>query len=135
VRRAAGFTLIEVLIVVTLMVAVTGTFGAVAGTIHARDRTTAAYAEDLAGLRRAVRTLRSDLRAARSTADLDWHLEGGVLRRGSRVIARHIAAFGVRARGSLAQVRIALAPRSDAPTRREAILDFAVHMPTAETER
>ena len=86
-----------------------------AETIHRRDRETAAYAEDLAGLRRAVRTVQADLREARSVQDLEYRVDGHTLLREGQVLARNIELFTVKRVGKLAQVYISLAARSDAP--------------------
>jgi hypothetical protein len=50
-------------------------------------------------------------------------------------VARHVAVLTVRAEGRLARVHLELAPRSDAPTRRQAALDFDVLMRGSEEDR
>lgn len=128
-RRARGFTILELMIVVSMLTVVGATFLGAATTIHREERHSAAYAQDLAGLRRAVQLVEHDLRDAGTTQDVDYRLEDGVLRRGDTPIARNIALFDVSAASDgLARVRIGLAPRSDAPNRREATLDLVVRM-------
>ena len=128
-RRSRGFTLIELMIAVCMLTVVFATMGSVGATIHREERHCAAYAQDLANLRRAVRLVERELRAAASTGDLDVRLDDGVLYQGGTVIARHIGVFEVEAQDdALARVRIGLAPRSDAPSRRDATLDLVVRM-------
>ena len=128
-RGARGFTLLELMVVVCMLTVVFATMGGVAATIHREERHAAAYAQDLANLRRAVQLVERELRAADSTGDLDVRLEDGVLYQGATVIARHIGVFEVEPESdSLARVRIGLAPRSDAPNRRDATLDLVVRL-------
>jgi len=129
VTRARGFTLVELMVAVSVLGVVLATMGGVAATLHREERTSNAYVEDLAGLRRAVRAVEADLRLAATTDDLDVRLEGGVLYRGGSVLARNVALFEVAEAGDgLARVRIGLGRRSDAPHRRDAVLDLRVRL-------
>lgn len=123
-----GFTINELMVTLATMLVMMGTVGGIGMSMHQRNRTTAAYAEDLSGLRRAARHLQEDLRGASSLTDVAYRLEDGALLRGDRSILRNVASFALTAEDGLARVRIQLAPRSDAPTRREAVLDFRVRM-------
>ena len=126
-----GFTLLELMVAVSMLTIVGATFLGVARTVHREDRHSAAYAQDLAGLRRAVQLVERDLREAQSLEDLDMRLDDGVLYRGEKAIAHRIGTFDVdvkREQSQLAHVRIGLAPRSDAPNRRDATLDLFVRM-------
>ena len=123
-----GFTLNELMISLVVILVTMGTVGGIAMSMHQRERTTAAYAEDLGGLRRAVARLQEDLSRASALDDVAYRLEGGVLLRAGEPLLRNVASFALTADGSLARVRLQLAPRSDAPTRREAVLDFRVRL-------
>ena len=128
-----GFTILELMIAVSMLTIVSATFLGVASTVHREDRHSAAYAQDLAGLRRAVQLVERELREVQSLEDLDIRLDGDVLYRGETAIAHRIGTFDVdvdvkREQSRLAHVRIGLAPRSDAPNRRDATLDLFVRM-------
>lgn len=116
-RRAAGFSLYELMVVTALLVTVTATIAGITHAVHRADRVSAAYVEDLAGLRRAVATVERDLRAARSLDDLDYVLDLDMLLRGDEVIARRIGTFELMQEGGVVTARIGLLPRAEAPTR------------------
>ena len=127
-RRAAGFTLLELMIVVVLTVTVSGAVLFVVKSLQDGERLSAAYTQDLNGLRRAVRAVENDLRHAKQVSDLDWHLEEGRLRRGKQVVAHNIATFDLKPEGDRVQVRIALGPRTSPAHRNAAAVDFTVRM-------
>lgn len=133
-RRAAGFTLQEVMIVTTLLGLVAGTVAALTGGLHRADRVTAAYVEDLAGLRRAVVAVERDLRGARSIADLRYELADDVLWRDRVVLARRIARFEVTEENGVATARVGLLPRAEAATR-EAVIMTSVRLRAEEGAR
>ena len=54
-KRQAGYSLAELMIVTTVLVGVTGTLAAVGHSLHRTDRVSAAYVDDITDLRRAVR--------------------------------------------------------------------------------
>lgn len=125
-RSEGGWNLIELMVVVTLITAVGGTVLGVASVVRGEERHSAACANDLRSLRNAVRVLEQDLRSNQAPPELPWRLEAGTLRRGEKVYARNIARFDVSWDEDLASVHIALGPRTDASSRREATLDLRV---------
>jgi type II secretory pathway component PulJ len=133
-RREAGFSLQELMIVTGVLVSVMAAVGGLAHALHRADRVSAAYAEDLAGLRRAVTSVEHDLREARSVAELAYELDGDLLRRDGRVVARRIALFEVLAEGRVATARIGLRPRAEAATR-AAVVTTCVRLRGAEGDR
>lgn len=124
--RQAGFTLIELLITVVLMTSVGAALHTVGTTIHSRDRLSSAYAQDLSGLHRATQRLEADLRHDAEVARAIWRLDDTTLRRGDEVVARNVDSFEITQRGALSTVTLRLAPRVQAPGRREAVVRFAV---------
>lgn len=133
-RRAAGFTLQEIMIVTTLLGLVAATVAGLASGLHRADRVTAAYVEDLAGLRRAVAAVERDLRAARSHRELRYELADGVLWRDGEVVARRIGRFEVTEAGGVATARIGLLPRAEVATR-EAVIATSVRLGRGEGPR
>jgi hypothetical protein len=121
-RRQAGFSLYELMIVTALLVTVTGTIAGITHAVHRADRVSAAYVEDLAGLRRAVATVERDLRVARSLSDLHYVLDLDMLKRGDDVVARRIGTFELKEEDGIATARIGLLPRAEAPTRAATIV-------------
>ncbi len=128
--RERGFTLIELMISTVVLGSVVLVATGLAGSIRTTERFSTEYTGDLAGLRRAVRVIEADLRAARVISDHGVRLDGDRLVRGDRVLARHVAVFEVTREGSLARVRIALASRSSSP-RKRGELTFSVRMRNA----
>jgi prepilin-type N-terminal cleavage/methylation domain-containing protein len=116
-RREAGFSLYELMIVTAVMGGVAAAIAGVTHAVHKADRASAAYAQDLAELRRAVVAVERDLRAAASFEELRYGLDGGVLTREGRVVARRIGGFRLEREGPLVTARIELLPRAEVPTR------------------
>lgn len=112
-----GFSLYELMIVVAVLVTLTATLAGIAHAVHRADRVSAAYVEDLAGLRRAVASVERDLRAARSLEDLRYVLDLDMLKRGETLVARRIGTFELLQEGEVVTARIGLLPRAEAPTR------------------
>jgi len=133
-KRVAGFTLQEVMIVTTLLGLVSATVAGLAAGLHRTDRVTAAYVEDLAGLRRAVAAVERDLREARSIAELRYELADDVLWRDRVVLARRIARFDVTEENGVATARVGLLPRAEAATR-EAVITTSVRLRRGEGAR
>jgi type II secretory pathway component PulJ len=127
VRRDAGFSLYELMIVTAVLVTVSGTLAGITHAVHRADRVSAAYAEDLAELRRAVVAVERDLRAAKTVADLRYTLGDGVLRRDGKVIARRIGTFEVTQEGAVVTARIGLLPRAEVATR-DAVVSTTVRL-------
>ena len=125
--RMRGFTLIEILLVSTILAA---SSAAIAGVIHQmrkEDRLAADYAADLRGMRKALQRLERDLSAAhkiegRTIDGVHWKLIGGELLRGDEVVATRIAEFSIKQTCSLAEVTLALAPRSASAARRARVV-------------
>jgi hypothetical protein len=126
VKRARGFTLIELVVVTATMVSVGGTFLTVASTLHREERLSAACAEDVREVTLAARALEDAVHRARRPEDVDAELVGRELRVDGRRVARNVAAFSIAWRDRRASIRLVLAPRSDAPHRREAALELVV---------
>lgn len=126
-RREPGFSLYELMIVTAVLGGVAAALAGITHAVHRADRASAAYADDLAELRRAVTAVERDLRAARSIEDLRYALEDGVLRRGGAVVARRIGAFELTREGAVVTARIALSPRAEAATR-EAVIATSVRL-------
>jgi hypothetical protein len=122
------------MVVVAVLVTVVATVGGLAQALHRADRVSAAYAEDLAGLRRAVTSVERDLRAARSVGELAYELDGDMLRREGRVVARRIALFEVAEENGVATARIGLRARAEAATR-AAVVTTSVRMRGGEAGR
>ncbi len=116
-RPDAGFSLYELMIVVAVLVTLTAAVAGITHAVHRADRVSAAYVEDLAGLRRAVTSVERDLRAARSLEDLRYVLDLDMLKRGEAVVARRIGTFELLQEGDVVTARIGLLPRAEAPTR------------------
>jgi type II secretion system protein J len=133
-RRQRGFTLIELLVVLAALGGVVAAASGVVLSIRSTERFSREYAGDLAGLRRAVRIVEADLRAAADPEEIDVRLEGDRLVRDGRVLARNVAAFEVSRDGPLAHVRLALGSRCEAP-RKRGELAFTVRLRNAEGER
>lgn len=126
-RRDAGFSLYELMIVTAVFGLVAAAIAGLTHAVHRADRASAAYTEDLAELRRAVVAVERDLRAASSADDLKYALDGGVLKRDGRPVARRIGSFEVRQDGDVATARIALQPRVEAATR-TAVIETSVRL-------
>jgi len=126
-RRDAGFSLYELMIVVAVLGVMTGAIAGLTHAVHRADRVSAAYVEDLAGLRRAVTSVERDLRAARSVKDLDYVLDLDMLKRGETILARRIGTFELVQDGDVVTATIGLLPRADAPTR-EAVVVTSVRL-------
>ena len=133
-RRQAGFSLQELMIVTAVLALVATTVAALTGSLHRTDRVTAAYVEDLAGLRRAVVAVERDLREARSVDELRYELDGDVLRRDGKVVARRIGLFEVEQEQGVATARVGLRPRAEAATR-EAVVTTSVRLRRGEGPR
>jgi hypothetical protein len=104
------------MIVTAVLGGLAATLAGITHAVHRAERVSAAYVEDLAGLRRAVALVERDLRAARSVEDLRYTLESGVLERDGAAVAR-IGAFEVTQEGAVATAWIGLLPRAEAATR------------------
>jgi prepilin-type N-terminal cleavage/methylation domain-containing protein len=126
-RREAGFSLYELMIAVAVLGVITAAVAGIAHAVHRADRVSAAYVEDLSGLRRAVVSVERDLRAARSLADLRYVLDVDALKRGEAVVARRIRTFELVQAGEVVTARIGLLPRAEAPTR-EAVVVTSVRL-------
>jgi hypothetical protein len=122
------------MVVVGVLAAVMATLAGLAHALHRADRTSAAYVQDLEGLRRAVVSVEGDLRAARSVDELRYRLVGDALKRDGRIVARRIARFELTQEGALATARIGLLPRTEAATR-AAVVTTRVRMRGAEGAR
>lgn len=133
-RRDRGFTIVELMIAASAFGAVVLVATGLVGSIRATERFSTEYGGDLHGLRRAVRVIEADLRAAADVADLDVRLDGDRLVRGDRTLARNVSEFEVVRDGSLARVRIALGSRSSSP-RKRGELTFTVRLRNAEGPR
>jgi len=129
-RNERGFTLIELMVATVAIGAMVMVAASLIGTTRRTEQFSKEYTGDLAGLRRAVRVIESDLRAAEDVEDLEVRLDGDRLVRGDRVLAENIADFAVTREGALAHVRIRLGSRSSASSRR-GDLAFAVRMRNA----
>jgi type II secretory pathway component PulJ len=126
VRRQRGFHLLELMIVTCVTAAVGGAALAVMDGAAGAERLSAAYVEDLRGLRRAAGLLEEDLRAGRAPGEVRYTLERDVLCRDGVPLARNVRAFSLESRGDLAHVRLALGPRSGEALRRDAALELTV---------
>ncbi len=129
-RHERGFTLIELMIATVVIGAMVMVATGLVLSIGDTERFSKDYTGDLAGLRRAVRIIESDLRVAAAIEDLDVRLEGDRLVRGDRVLARNIVDYSVTRQGDLARVRIRLGSRTSSE-RRRGDLSFTVRMRNA----
>jgi Tfp pilus assembly protein PilW len=129
-RSQRGLTLVELMLsTVAIGAAVLVATGLVAS-IRSTEKFSRDYSGDLAGLRRAVRVIESDLRVAADISDLDVRHDGDRLVRDGRTLARNVGEFRVTRLKDLALVRIRLGSRSSAPGRRGAVA-FSVRMRNA----
>jgi len=126
--RERGFTFYELMVVTVVMGMLAASTAGLAAALHRSERTAAAYVDDVTGLRRAVRALEDDLRAASSVAGLPYELADGTLRRDGEVLARNIAVFEVAQEGRLARVRLGLGPRRGGASARRAVVELAVRL-------
>lgn len=115
--RERGFTLFELMIVVAIAAVSGGAMAALGLSMHRTEQETGAYVRDLDGLRRAVRTIERDLRAASqvdggAVGGAAYRLEGGTLLREGRVLARNVASFALARDGRLVTATLELAARS-----------------------
>lgn len=134
-KRAAGLTLIELMIAMVATAGAIGAAAAIVSTVVREERVSAAYARDLDGLRRAVTALEVDLRGAGSLDDVDWRLDGDRLLRGDETVARRIAEFELTADGGLARAAIAPAPRGGGAPRPAGRILLTVRMRNAGSGR
>ena len=134
-RSARGFTLAEMMVVVSCAGVFGATLAGIGARVHADERASAGRQADLEGLRRAARMLDDDLRSGRSPDASSWRLEGDVLYRGSRPVLRSVAAFEAKRDGDVWRPRIALRPRVVEGPRREAVLEWSVRPRAAEPGR
>lgn len=135
-----GFSLLELMIVTAVIALVAASLGGVASALHRTDRVTAAYVEDLAQLRRAVRAVERDLRASREVVyhRVDrayYRLEDGRLLRDRQVVARNIGLFEMTREGNLVTVRLGLEPRAHVPAARRPVLTTRVRLRNPEERR
>jgi prepilin-type N-terminal cleavage/methylation domain-containing protein len=145
-RRQRGLTLIELMISLVLIGAISVVIGGLALDAQHTGTLAAAYAQDVTETRRALDAVERDLRAATDVAvtpfglvattdgaHVAWTLDRGSLRRGDVVVARNIAAFDVRRDGACYVVSIALGHRAPNATRTARV--EAVVRPRAEIAR
>jgi hypothetical protein len=127
-RRDAGFTLIELKVVIVVGALLYGVGAAFAVGVKRADRFSAAYTQDLSGLRKAVTQLERDLRGAQTvavgtgTATIDetvYRLEESRLLRAGQLLAGNIERFELSREGDRVRVLLRLGARNDAPQRRE----------------
>ncbi len=135
-----GFTLLELMIVTAVLAMIAASLGGVASALHRTDRVTAAYVEDLAQLRGAVRAVERDLRAAREVIhhrvdDAYYRLDAGRLLRDDQVIARHIGLFEMTREGNLVTVRLGLEARAHVPAMRRPVVATCVRLRNTERRR
>jgi len=119
-RRQAGYSLAELMIVTAVLVGVTGTLAAVGHSLHRADRVSAAYVDDISDLRRAVRTIERDARAGR-LGSVTYTRDGARLLRNDRLLADNIGTFEIDDAGDVVVVRIGLKPRAATGARRPVI--------------
>lgn len=135
-----GFSLLELMIVTAVIALVSATLAGVASTLHRTDRVTAAYVEDLAQLRRAIRAVERDLRASRDVVyhrvgDIFYRLDDGRLLRDEQVVARRIGLFEMVREDNLVTVRIGLQPRAHVPALRQPVVTTRVRLRNPEARR
>ena len=121
--QARGFTLIELGIVVVLVAAIAVISGGMVVTLRTSERRTRAYADDITGLRRAVRAIETDLRANRSDT---CRLVDGELLRGDVVLARRIGRFEIHREGDVWVARIGMKPRRESGQARKPVVTVRV---------
>jgi prepilin-type N-terminal cleavage/methylation domain-containing protein len=135
-----GFSLLELMIVTAVIALVAASLGGVASVLHRTDRVTAAYVEDLAQLRRAVRAVERDVRASREVVyhrvdDVFYRLDNGRLLRDDQVVARHIGLFEMKREDDLVTVRVGLLPRAHVPAMRRPVVTTRVRLRNPEGRR
>ena len=108
-RRQAGFTLMEVMVVVALVAGAASTIVGFVETLRRDDRAAARYVREISEFRAAVRSLERDLRAGARAA---WRLEGDRLVRDGRLMAKNVTRFELARKGRLTTVELRLGRRS-----------------------
>jgi prepilin-type N-terminal cleavage/methylation domain-containing protein len=124
--RSRGFTLAELMVVVSCAGVFGGTLTAVGLHVHAQGRASAGRQADLDGLRRAARLLDDDVRSGRLGRAVRWSLDDAVLRRDDVPVLASVASFEAAREGDVWRLRVALRPRVTEGPRREAVLDWSV---------
>ena len=135
-----GFSLLELMFVTAVIAMIAASLGGVASALHRTDRVTAAYVEDLAQLRGAVRAVERDLRASREVIyhrvdNAFYRLDRGRLLRDDKVIARRIGLFEMTREGDLVTVRLGLAARAHVPAMRRPVVTTCVRLRNTERRR
>ncbi len=128
-RRAPGFTLIELMISVVLLASIATTIGMVEGQADVTRRLGSAYVDDVMGAREALAAVERDLRCAtvievgedaltvrRADGDVRFARAGDELTRTDAVgrrdlLALNVAAFSARRNGVLVHVSLQLGTR------------------------
>ena len=130
-RRERGFTLYELMVVIALSGTVGLAIASASNRLWAENAASKAYCEDMRGIQRATRMLRSDLRNATDVAGLDWRRDGDRLIRGRREIARNVKDFAVAADGGWAEARMLIGGRKHLQAGEGLELVFRVRMRNA----
>ena len=115
--RSRGFTLLELMVAMGMLAFAAASIAGVIHQFRSEEKLARAYADDLDGLRKALRAIESDLLTAtkvEGTAidDVVYALDGEArLLRDGEVVAESVGSFSIRQRMDFVTVRIAPAPR------------------------
>ena len=132
--RTAGFTLMELVISMAVLVVLSIGTGYTLINGYATQRLSAGYADDVTGMRKALTAVERDLRSARDVeispdavtvhlADDDIHyaIDNGRLKRNGRTLSRNVVGFDVTGDHGLFTATVTLGNRADAAARRPSV--------------
>ena len=140
-RRSRGFTILEVMVATAMVACAAAAIGGVIHGFQSEDKLAQAYAEDLDGLRIALRAIERDLMSATkvegTTIDGIVYELGpkGCLLRDGKVVAESVGSFSIRQRLDFATVRLSPAPRAQGRSTSPRELVLQVHLRRLEDVR
>ena len=139
--RARGFTLLEVMIAMSMLAFAAASIAGVLHQFRSEEKVAKSYVEDLEDLRSALRAVENDLLSAKKVEgtvidDITYTLDDrSRLLRNGVVVARSIGSFSIRQHSDFATVRISPAPRARGRAASPRSLVCPVHLRRMEDVR